>query len=154
MVEFNTWNPLFTAAMIFFGLLVQRKGLGFLIMLGEETIDGGLQFDDGSEHATLEPPLGQRGKEALDSIEPRGGGRRKVERPTRMAGQTCADLRMLVGGVIVGDGMDQFAGWHSGLDGVEETDELLVAMCCMQRPITLPSSTLRAANSVVVPCLM
>ena len=24
----NTWNPLFTAAMIFFGLLVQRKGLG------------------------------------------------------------------------------------------------------------------------------
>ena len=35
---------------------------------------------------------------------------------------------MLVGGVIVGDGMDQFAGRHGGLDGVEEADELLVAM--------------------------
>jgi hypothetical protein len=27
-IESNTWNPLFTAAMIFFGLLVHRKGLG------------------------------------------------------------------------------------------------------------------------------
>ena len=71
-----------------------------LVVFGEEAIDGGLQVDDGSEHATLEPPLGQRGEEALDSIEPRGGGGRKVKRPTWMAGQPCADLGMLVGGVV------------------------------------------------------
>jgi hypothetical protein len=48
--------------------------------------------------------------------------------------------------------MDQLAGWHGGLDGAEEADELLLAVLLMQRPITRPSSTLRAANSVVVPC--
>jgi hypothetical protein len=31
-------------------------------MFGEEAIDGGLQFDDGSERATLETPLGQDGE--------------------------------------------------------------------------------------------
>ena len=48
--------------------------------------------------------------------------------------------------------MDAPAGRDIGLDGVEEADELLVAVACMQRPMTLPSSTLRAANRVVVPC--
>lgn len=32
-------------------------------------------------------------------------------------------LGMLVGGVAVDDGVDQLAGWHRGLDGVEEADE-------------------------------
>jgi hypothetical protein len=77
------------------------------VVLGEEAIDSGLQFDDGSEHATLEPSLGQRGEEALDRIEPRGGRGREVKRPPWMAGQPCADLGMLVGGVVVGDGVDQ-----------------------------------------------
>jgi hypothetical protein len=31
-----------------------------------------------------------------------------------------------VGGVVVEDGVDQLAGWHGGLDPVEEADELLV----------------------------
>jgi hypothetical protein len=33
---------------------------------------------------------------------------------------------MLVGGIVVGDGVDQLASRDSALDGVEETDELLV----------------------------
>ena len=37
---------------------------------------------------------------------------------------------MLVGGVVVDDGLDDPAGWHLPLDGVEEADELLV-------PVTL-----------------
>ena len=49
--------------------------------------------------------------------------------------------------------MDQPAGRDRRLDGVEEADELLVAVRwrCMQRPSTVPSSTFKAANSVVVP---
>ena len=35
---------------------------------------------------------------------------------------------MLVGGIVVEDRMDQLAGRHGGLDPVEETDELLMAM--------------------------
>src|SRR5262249_48228758 len=38
------------------------------------------------------------------------------------------DLRMLVCGVVVDDHMDDLARWHLGLDGIEEADELLMAM--------------------------
>jgi hypothetical protein len=58
-------------------------------VFGEEAIDGGLQFDDGSEHPTLEPSLGQRGEEALDRIEPRGGGGREEQG----AFASCAEVR-------------------------------------------------------------
>jgi hypothetical protein len=43
-----------------------------------------------------------------------------------MAGEPLDDRGMLVGGVIADDGVDQLAGWHRGLDGVEEAVELLV----------------------------
>jgi hypothetical protein len=38
------------------------------------------------------------------------------------------ELGVLVGGVVVEDGVHQLAGWHPGLDGVEEADETLVAV--------------------------
>jgi hypothetical protein len=38
------------------------------------------------------------------------------------------------------------------LDGIEKADEFDVAVALHQRPITVPSSTLSAANRVVVPC--
>ena len=40
--------------------------------------------------------------------------------------QPLAHLRMLVGCVVVDDGVDQFLDRHLCLDGVEEADELLV----------------------------
>src|SRR4249920_1528280 len=51
-----------------------------------------------------------------------------MEDPSRMIGEPLLDLGMLVGGVVVGDGMDDLAGPDSALDGVEELDELLVGM--------------------------
>lgn len=39
-----------------------------------------------------------------------------MERPARVLGEPSAHVGMLVGGVIVGDGVDQLAGRHSGLD--------------------------------------
>ena len=52
-------------------------GIGF----GEGAIDGGLQFDDRSEDAPLEPPSGQPREQSLDRIEPgaRFGGEVKDE---------------------------------------------------------------------------
>ena len=79
-----------------------------------------------SEDAALQAPLGELGEEALDGVEPGAGGRREVEGPARMAGEPSPDLRVLVGGVVVEDGVDQLAGRDRGLDGVEEADELLV----------------------------
>ena len=51
-----------------------------------------------------------------------------MEGPSRMVGQPFDDVGMLVGGVIVDDGVDDLAGGNRSLDGVEETDEFLMAM--------------------------
>ena len=59
---------------------------------------------------------------------------------------------MLMGGVVVGDRVDQPPDRDRPLDHVEEANELLSAESFMQRPMTVPSRTFSAANSVVVPC--
>ncbi len=48
--------------------------------------------------------------------------------PARVARQPGADLRVLVGRIIVEDGMNRLASRDGGLDGVQEADELTVAM--------------------------
>ena len=50
----------------------------------------------------------------------------KVQRGCRA--EPGQDLRVLVGAVVVEDGVDQLAGRHRRLDGVEEAQELLVAV--------------------------
>ena len=45
-----------------------------------------------------------------------------------MPGKPSPNLGMLVSGVVIGNGVDQLAGWHAGLNGVEEADELLMPM--------------------------
>ena len=71
-----------------------------------------------------------------------------------MADEPGAHLGVLVGGVVIDDGVNEFPGWHRGLDLVEEADEFLMAVALHVRPITVPSSTLSVANTVVVPCRM
>ena len=51
-----------------------------------------------------------------------------MEGPARVARQPGPDLGVLVGGVVVEDHVNQLAGRHGGLDGVEEAHELLVAV--------------------------
>src|SRR2546430_15926003 len=51
-----------------------------------------------------------------------------MEDPARVIGEPLLDLGMLVGGVVVGDGMDDLAGPDRALDSVEELDELLVGV--------------------------
>jgi len=41
-----------------------------LIMLFDDAIDGGLEIDDGVEHAVFHASPGELGKEALDGVEP------------------------------------------------------------------------------------
>jgi hypothetical protein len=51
-----------------------------------------------------------------------------VKRPAGMPGQPLAHLRMLVGRIVVDDGVDHFSDWDLLLDRVEEADKLLMAM--------------------------
>ena len=83
------------------------------------------------------------------SQEEEVGVKWKVQR--WMAVQPGFDLRVLVRGVVVEHDVDQLAGGHVALDPIEEADELLVAVALHALPDHRPSSTLRAANRVVVP---
>ena len=79
-------------------------------------------------------PLRELREEALDGIEPGAGGRHEVEGEALVAAEPGAHLGMLVGGVVVEDHMDALAGRDIGLDGVEEADELLVAVALHAAP--------------------
>ena len=97
-------------------------------MLTDIAGDGVLDVGDGLEHAAPQTLAGQGGEEALDSVDPGRRGRGEVKDPARVALQPGTDLGMLVGGVVVGDGMDQLASRDGALDGVEKADELLMAV--------------------------
>ena len=45
-----------------------------------------------------------------------------------IVGQSGEHLGVLMSGIVIHDGMDDFAGRHRVLDLVEEDDELLMAM--------------------------
>ena len=74
-----------------------------------------------------------------------------MEGPARMACEPDLDVLVLVSGVVVEDDMDRDAGGYRARDAVEESRERLVAMPTGVPAMTVPSSTVRAANSVVVP---
>src|SRR5271170_8269448 len=104
------------------------EGLRLLIVLFEEAVDRGLQVGDGAKDAALEPALCEGREEALDGVEPGSRCRCEMERPSRMAFQPSANVGMLVGGVIVDDGVDCLARGYLLLDDIEKTNELLMAM--------------------------
>ena len=112
----------------FVGVRGPGEGLGLLIVLFEEAVDRGLQLGDGSEDAALEPALCESGEEALDRVEPGSGRRREVERPSRIAFEPSANVGMLVGGVVVDDGVDRLARRNLLFDDIEEADEFLMTM--------------------------
>ena len=104
------------------------EGLRLGIMLADEAVDGGLEIDGGMEDAAFEPPLRELGKEAFNCVEPGAGCWHEVECPAGVAVEPSAHLRVLVCGVVVEDRVDLFVDRDSGLDGVEEADELLMAV--------------------------
>src|SRR5260370_20192437 len=99
-----------------------------MVGLGDEAVDGGLEVDDRAKDAALEAAPGEFGEEALDGIEPRARGRGEVEDEARMARQPGLDLRMLMGGVVVDDDVDDLTGGGLRLHGVEEAGELPMAV--------------------------
>jgi hypothetical protein len=91
-------------------------------------LDGVLQFGDGFEDAAADFSSRDGREESFDGIEPRRRCRREMKCPTRMIGQPRHNVGMFVRGVIVGNGMDDFAGGDGAFHGVEELDEFLVSM--------------------------
>lgn len=46
------------------------EGARLGVVFGKEAIDGCLQVDDRSEHAALQPALGQLGEESFHGVQP------------------------------------------------------------------------------------
>ena len=88
--------------------------------MGDEAVDGALQFIDGSEYATLEAAVREFGEEAFDRIEPGGRGWGEVEGPTRALREPFAYFRVLVSGVIVDDRMYRLSPGNLLVDVVEK----------------------------------
>jgi len=103
-------------------------GFGFAVVFADVSLDGGLQVDQRAEDAALQSPADEGGKEGFHRIGPGAGSRREMKHPAGVLGEPGAHFGMLVGGVVVEDGMDEFAGRYDLLDAVEETDEHLVVM--------------------------
>src|SRR4029434_10012465 len=102
--------------------------LGIRVVLGEVALDGSLQVDDRMEATAADALASERREEGLDRVEPGARGGREVEGPARVTLQPGSSLGVLVGGVVVDDGLDQLAGRDSAFDGVEGADEFLVTV--------------------------
>ncbi len=50
----------------FVGISGPGEGRGLQVVLAEESVDGGLQIDDGAEHAALQASFGEGGEEPFD----------------------------------------------------------------------------------------
>src|SRR5580692_7680121 len=83
---------------------------------------------DRAKDAPFEALPSELGEEAFHGIEPGAGGRREVERPSRMLGEPGQHLRMFMGGIVIEDGVDHLADRDGPLDGCDEADELLMPM--------------------------
>ena len=71
------------------------EGFGFFVCFCDESVDGGLEVDEGVEDTPVEPPLVRFGEEAFDGIEPGAGCWREVEHEPLVAIEPCPDLWML-----------------------------------------------------------
>jgi hypothetical protein len=107
-------------------ILCPPEGSRVGVDLRQEAVDCGLKVDDRAEHAAFEAPLGELGEITLDRVQPGGRCRGEVEAPPRMPSQPFLDLRVLMGGVVVDDGVDCLALWYGGLGHIEKADELLM----------------------------
>jgi hypothetical protein len=122
------------------------------LVLGEVSLDGSVQSDQQMEASAPNALAGRGWEEGLDSVQTQSEGSNKVKPPGRVPLQPRLHFWMLVGGEVVHHSMDRLSRRDSAPTVLKERMNSLWWWQCMQRPITVPSSTFSAANNVVVPC--
>ena len=110
------------------------EGLGVIVGARDIAVDDCHEVIDGAEHPTPQRLTGEPGEEAFDGVEPGARRRGEMECPSRIVGQLGEHLGVFVSGIVIHDGMDDFAGRHRVLDLIEEGDELLVTMARRTAP--------------------
>jgi hypothetical protein len=96
--------------------------------LGDEAVDGGLEIDDGVEDTALQSTPAEFAEKPLDGVEPGARGWCEVEDETRVAIEPGTNARMLVGGLVIENDVDDLAGRRLRLDGVQKSNEFLMTM--------------------------
>jgi hypothetical protein len=119
---------------------------------GEELVDRLDQLGDAVEDAAAERFVGELAEPAFDEVEPRARGRDEVEMEAGVFREPRLDVGVFVGAVVVDDQVEFAVTGKLAVEGAEELEELSWWRWRGRHcPITLPSRTLSAANSVVVP---
>src|SRR6266567_3838749 len=114
--------------MILSGSFVQMKGFGLALVSARKRWIACLSSWIERKTPRLRRRLVKGGEQAFDSIEPGCRGRDEVEDKAGVASEPFQDFGMLVRGVVVDDDVDGLLWGHSGVDDVQETNELLMAM--------------------------
>ena len=91
-------------------------------------LDGGNQLCHALEPPAADAVLGDQAEEALDLVDPGGGGRGEVHMEPLVPLQPRLHLGVLVRGIAVGDQVHVEVLWRLGIDPAEELEPLLVAM--------------------------
>ncbi len=97
-------------------------------MFTDVSADRVLKLGHRGEGSTANTLTSEDGEEIFDGIEPGPGCWREMDDPAGVISQPLSNLGMLMGGVVIGDGVDDLASRNGSLDGVEELDELLMGM--------------------------
>ena len=84
----------------FIGIGGPHEGLGVIVGLLQEAVDGGLEIDNRAEGTAFEAAFGQFGEEALDRIEPRGRGRGVMEDKAGVSVEPGANPRLRGGRLL------------------------------------------------------
>ena len=116
------------------------EGLGGGVVGVDKRADVRLQLPRRGMYAPAELLACQFGEPALDLVEPRGRGRRKVDLVVGSARQPRLDGGGLVGGVVVQDDVNGEPFGDAGLNLFEEGEELPSPM----PPVTLPDDEARS----------
>jgi hypothetical protein len=104
--------PAFDGSDDLVGIGSPDEGLGIMIGLRDETVDHGLELDEGAEDAALDAAPRELSEEAFDGVKPRAGSRGEAGDEAGMPAEPGFDLRMVVGGVVIDDDVDDLARRH------------------------------------------
>src|SRR5258707_10370833 len=109
-----------------FGLAVQTKGLGWSLFSATKRMIAASSSSTDRNTPRLRRRLVSLAKKPSTALSQDARGGCEVECPAGMPGQPFLYLRMLVGRIVVDDGVDRLSCRHLRLDGGEKADELLV----------------------------
>jgi hypothetical protein len=126
--------------------------LRMAVVMRHIIFDGARQIRETAERASTNAFACDVRKPAFDEVQPRGAGRYEVAMVSRMGGEPGLDLRVRVRAVVIEDQVNAPTLRGRPIELREEPQKLGMPFSRRAPATTVPSSTFKAANRLVVPC--